>query len=35
VNFTAEQLARLSELLEIKLQEFNVKAQVVEAQPGL
>ncbi|USA55430.1 DNA translocase FtsK 4TM domain-containing protein [Acinetobacter sp. C32I] len=34
VNFTAEQLARLSELLEIKLQEFNVKAQVVEAQPG-
>ena len=34
VNFTAEQLARLSELLEIKLQEFNVKAQVIEAQPG-
>ena len=34
VNFTAEQLARLSELLEIKLQEFNVKAQVMEAQPG-
>ncbi len=34
VNFTAEQLARLSELLEIKLQEFNVKAKVVEAQPG-
>ena len=34
VNFTADQLARLSELLEIKLQEFNVKAQVVEAQPG-
>lgn len=34
VNFTAEQLSRLSELLEIKLQEFNVKAQVVEAQPG-
>lgn len=34
VNFTEEQLSRLSELLEIKLQEFNVKAQVVEAQPG-
>lgn len=34
VNFTAEQLSRLSELLEIKLQEFNVKAKVVEAQPG-
>ncbi|OTG92648.1 DNA translocase FtsK [Acinetobacter sp. ANC 3832] len=34
VNFTAEQLARLSELLEIKLQEFNVKAKVIEAQPG-
>lgn len=34
VNFTEEQLLRLSELLEIKLQEFNVKAQVVEAQPG-
>lgn len=34
INFTDEQLARLSELLEIKLQEFNVKAKVVEAQPG-
>ena len=34
VNFTAEQLARLSELLEIKLQEFNVKGKVIEAQPG-
>ena len=34
VNFTAEQLARLSELLEIKLQEFNVKAKVIEAHPG-
>ena len=34
VNFTVEQLERLSELLEIKLQEFNVKAKVVEAQPG-
>ncbi|MFU9046092.1 DNA translocase FtsK [Acinetobacter tibetensis] len=34
VNFTAEQLERLSELLEIKLQEFNVKAKVMEAQPG-
>lgn len=34
VNFTQEQLSRLSELLEIKLQEFNVKAKVVEAQPG-
>ncbi|RKG30189.1 DNA translocase FtsK [Acinetobacter tianfuensis] len=34
VNFTEEQLARLSELLEIKLQEFNVKSKVIEAQPG-
>ena len=34
VNFTTEQLTRLSELLEIKLQEFNVKAKVIEAQPG-
>lgn len=34
INFTAEQLERLSELLEIKLQEFNVKAKVIEAQPG-
>ncbi|OTG81105.1 DNA translocase FtsK [Acinetobacter sp. ANC 4648] len=34
INFTEEQLARLSELLEIKLQEFNVKAKVIEAQPG-
>ncbi len=34
VNFTEEQLSRLSELLEIKLQEFNVKGKVVEAQPG-
>ena len=34
VNFTEEQLSRLSELLEIKLQEFNVKAKVIEAQPG-
>jgi S-DNA-T family DNA segregation ATPase FtsK/SpoIIIE len=34
VNFTAEQLSRLSELLEIKLQDFNVKAKVIEAQPG-
>ena len=34
VNYTAEQLARLSELLEIKLQEFNIKAKVIEAQPG-
>lgn len=34
VSYTAEQLERLSKLLEIKLQEFNVKAQVVEAQPG-
>ncbi|AOA59996.1 DNA translocase FtsK [Acinetobacter larvae] len=34
VNFSAEQLARLSELLEIKLQEFNVKAKVIEAHPG-
>ena len=34
VNYTEAQLARLSELLEIKLQEFNVKAKVIEAQPG-
>ena len=34
VNFTAEQLTRLSELLEIKLQEFNIKSKVIEAQPG-
>ncbi len=34
VSYTAEQLERLSKLLEIKLQEFNVKAKVVEAQPG-
>ncbi len=34
VNFTEEQLARLSELLEIQWQEFNVNAKVVEAQPG-
>lgn len=34
VSYTTEQLERLSKLLEIKLQEFNVKASVVEAQPG-
>ncbi len=34
ISFTQEQLARLSELLEIKLQEFNVKAKVIDAQPG-
>ncbi len=34
VSFTTDQLVRLSELLEIKLQEFNVKAKVIEAQPG-
>lgn len=34
VSYTAEQLERLSKLLEIKLQEFNVKSKVVEAQPG-
>ncbi|MFB2537688.1 MULTISPECIES: DNA translocase FtsK [unclassified Acinetobacter] len=34
VSFSPEQLRRLSELLEIKLQDFNIKAQVVEAQPG-
>ena len=33
-NFIAEQLARLLELLEIKLQEFNVKAQWWKPQPG-
>lgn len=34
VHFSREQLLALSELLEIKLQDFNVKARVVEAQPG-
>ena len=34
VHFSADELTRLSQLLEIKLQDFNVKAKVVEAQPG-
>jgi len=34
VSYSAEQLERLSRLLEIKLKEFNVVAQVIEAQPG-
>lgn len=34
VSYSAEQLERLSRLLEIKLKEFNVVAQVVDAQPG-
>lgn len=33
-SYSPEQLERLARLLEIKLQEFNVKAQVIEAQPG-
>jgi len=33
-SYTPEQLSRLSELLEIKLKEFNVVARVIEAQPG-
>lgn len=34
VNFTPEQLRYLSEKLELKLQDFNIKAQVIEAHPG-
>ncbi len=33
-SYTVVELEQLSELLEIKLQEFNVKAQVVNAIPG-
>ena len=33
-SYTEEELEQLSELLEIKLQEFNVKAYVVNAIPG-
>ncbi|MBF2720609.1 DNA translocase FtsK 4TM domain-containing protein [Psychrobacter sp. NG254] len=33
-SYTDEKLVELSELLEIKLQEFNVKASVVNAIPG-
>ena len=33
-SYTLEELEQLSELLEIKLQEFNVKANVVNAIPG-
>ncbi len=33
-SYTDAELGQLSELLEIKLQEFNVKAQVVNAIPG-
>ena len=33
-SYTADELEQLSELLEIKLQEFNVKASVVNAIPG-
>ncbi|WP_019672915.1 DNA translocase FtsK [Psychrobacter lutiphocae] len=33
-SYTQEELTQLSELLEIKLQEFNVKAEVVNAIPG-
>ncbi len=33
-SYTVAELEQLSELLEIKLQEFNVKAQVVNAIPG-
>ncbi len=34
VSYTPAQLERLSRLLEIKLKEFAVVAQVIEAQPG-
>lgn len=34
VSYSPEQLERLSRLLEIKLKEFAVVAQVIEAQPG-
>lgn len=33
-SYTSEKLQELSELLEIKLQEFNIKAEVVTAIPG-
>lgn len=33
-SYSKQELARLSELLEIKLNEFNIKASVVSAQPG-
>lgn len=33
-SYTAQELRQLSELLEIKLQDFNVKADVVNAIPG-
>ncbi|MGM8872439.1 DNA translocase FtsK 4TM domain-containing protein [Psychrobacter sp. 2Y5] len=33
-SYTVAELDQLSELLEIKLQEFNVKAEVVQAIPG-
>ena len=33
-SYTIAELEQLSELLEIKLQEFNVKAEVVQAIPG-
>lgn len=33
-SYTPEQLAQMSELLEIKLQEFNIKAEVVSAMVG-
>lgn len=34
VSFSEEQLGYLSQLLELKLQDFNIKAQVKEVQPG-
>lgn len=33
-SYTPEELVRLSDLLEIKLMEFNIKGVVIEAQPG-
>lgn len=33
-SYTPEQLKQMAELLEIKLQEFNVKSTVVNAEPG-
>ncbi len=33
-NYTAEQLASMAELLEVRLREYGVKAEVVETWPG-
>ncbi|CAF4222966.1 unnamed protein product [Rotaria magnacalcarata] len=34
VSYSADELRSLAQLLEIKLKEFNIKAEVVDAQPG-